>query len=247
MIADVEEGVTTFSRSLEDSLKEGGEDSRTEHERRRWEDALGVEDDVREFIFSLQRDSRAARTRNETRDATRDAPTPARNEASTSTASSPAPAPRSETASPPTSSGTYSSYQTAEDRAAHIKRQAEQRMAERLAALGLRPPPSKSAPAASQDRQVNDRALKAQEEDAKREQERQRRLEAEKNPPPAPTPRGVGKKPPPAPPTRGTKTRGNSTSSQKNAEAERALKEQQVNQEAQTKQLEYASSPNVKT
>ena len=65
MIRDVEESVRDFSRSLEDSLKEGSEDSSKEHEKRRWEDGLGVEDEVKDFIFDLQRSSRSARLRHE--------------------------------------------------------------------------------------------------------------------------------------------------------------------------------------
>ena len=65
MIRDVEDGVKDFSRRLEDSLKEGDEDSTSEHERRRWEDALGVEDEVKEFIFEMQRSSRSSRVRRE--------------------------------------------------------------------------------------------------------------------------------------------------------------------------------------
>lgn len=65
MVKDVEDSVRDFSRGLEDSLKEGGEDSTNEHERRRWEDGLGVEDEVKEFIFDLQRSSRSAKIRSE--------------------------------------------------------------------------------------------------------------------------------------------------------------------------------------
>ena len=65
MIRDVEESVSEYSRGLESSLKEGGHDNTSEHERRRWEEALGVEDDVKDFIFDLQRSSRAARIRKE--------------------------------------------------------------------------------------------------------------------------------------------------------------------------------------
>lgn len=65
MIRDVEDGVKDFSRRLEDNLKEGGEDSTSEHERRRWEDGLGVEDEVKEFIFDIQRSSRSSRVRRE--------------------------------------------------------------------------------------------------------------------------------------------------------------------------------------
>ena len=65
MVKDVEDSVRDFSRGLEDSLKEGGEDSTSEHEKRRWEDGLGVEDEVKDFIFDLQRSSRSARIRSE--------------------------------------------------------------------------------------------------------------------------------------------------------------------------------------
>lgn len=65
MIKDVEDSVREFSRGLEDSLKEGGESTGSEHEKRRWEDGLGVEDEVKDFIFDLQRSSRAARVRSE--------------------------------------------------------------------------------------------------------------------------------------------------------------------------------------
>lgn len=65
MVRDVEEGVTEFSKSLEASLKEGSEGESSEHERRRWQDGLGVEDEVKDFIYELQRQSRAARIRKE--------------------------------------------------------------------------------------------------------------------------------------------------------------------------------------
>lgn len=65
MIRDVEESVNEYTKGLEASLKEGGHDTTSEHERRRWEEALGVEDEVKDFIFDLQRSSRAARVRKE--------------------------------------------------------------------------------------------------------------------------------------------------------------------------------------
>ena len=65
MISDVEDGVKEFSRSLEDSLKDAGGSTATEHERRRWDDGLGVEDEVKDFIFDLHRSSRAAKIRKE--------------------------------------------------------------------------------------------------------------------------------------------------------------------------------------
>ena len=65
MIKDVEDSVRDFSRGLEDTLAQGSDDSTSEHERRRWEDGLGVEDEVRDFIFDLQRSSRSAKVRRE--------------------------------------------------------------------------------------------------------------------------------------------------------------------------------------
>lgn len=65
MVRDVEDSVSAYSKGVEDSLKEGAEDTSTEHERRRWEDGLGVEDEVKDFIFDLQRSSRSAKVRRE--------------------------------------------------------------------------------------------------------------------------------------------------------------------------------------
>lgn len=65
MIKDVEDSVRDFSRGLEDTLAQGSEDTTSEHEKRRWEDGLGVEDEVRDFIFDLQRSSRSAKVRRE--------------------------------------------------------------------------------------------------------------------------------------------------------------------------------------
>ena len=65
MIKDVEDSVRDFSQTLEDSLAQDSEDSATEHERRRWEEGLGVEDEVRDFIFEMQRSSRTSRVRQE--------------------------------------------------------------------------------------------------------------------------------------------------------------------------------------
>ena len=66
MTRDVEDSLNEFRRTVEASLNEIGGKSSTsssEHEKRRWEDALGVEDEVKDFIFELQRQSRGAKTR----------------------------------------------------------------------------------------------------------------------------------------------------------------------------------------
>ncbi len=149
------------------------------------------------------------------------------------------------------SGGSYSSYKTGEDRAAFIKQQAEQRMAERLAALGLKPP-VKSGESAQQrqereTKERRDRVRQAEEEDAKRENERQRRLADEQ--PTAPDVSKSAKKPPP-PPVR--KSRADSAAQREskrseeeaiNARAEqegkeRAIKDQQQIQANETRAME---------
>lgn len=65
MIREVEDSVNEFSRGLEDMLLQDSENLASEHEKRRWEDGLGVEDEVKDFIFDLQRSSRSARLRRE--------------------------------------------------------------------------------------------------------------------------------------------------------------------------------------
>jgi len=88
--------------------------------------------------------------------------------------------------------GSYSTYKTAEERAAFVKQQAEIRMAERLAALGLKVP-SKSGESIQQKqererKEREDRLRVAEQEDAKREEERQQRLADESISPPASKP-----------------------------------------------------------
>lgn len=274
MIKDVEDSVRDFSRGLEDTLTQDGEDASSEHERRRWEDGLGVEDEVRDFIFDLQRSSRSAQVRSEEwvvlctsfrllliicsagrsradendrgpsrQDSSRDL-TPTghdRKAESTRPAATSAPA------------GSYSSYKTAEDRAAFIKQQAEQRMAERLAALGLKPP-TKSGESAQQRqereaKERQDRVRQAEAEDAKREEERQRRLADEQ--PSAPETSKSTKKPPP-PPTRNrradsaaqreeVKRQQDDDALRSQAEQqgkEQAIKNQQRAQQSETKSIE---------
>jgi hypothetical protein len=243
MIRDVEESVNEYTRGLEASLKEGGNDKTSEHERRRWEDGLGVEDEIKDFIFDLQRSSRSTKVRKE--DTSRDRPrvssrTESQDRPSASSRyESPA---RSVESSRPTASsaggGSYASYKTPEERAAFIKQQAEQRMAERLAALGLRPPPVKTGESAQQrqereKKEREDKLRQAEEEDASREEERQRRLNEESAAPPSIT-KPAGKKPPPPPVSRKNKAEA---SQQENAEA--ALRQQQEAQEQETARMEY--------
>lgn len=253
MIRDVEDSVNEYTKGLEASLKEGGHDNTSEHERRRWEDGLGVEDEVKDFIFDLQRSSRSSRVRKE--DTSRQ-PSNSRNVESSQSASSryesPArtaePVARASSTTP--GGGSYASYKTPEERAAFIKQQAEARMAERLAALGLRP--SVKAGESAQERAERERKereeklRKDEEEDARREEERQKRLNEESIAPPVAA-KGVGKKPPPPPASRKQKA-DQHESEVKKAEhdiAEQALREQQEAEQAERKRAEYVSSSSI--
>ncbi len=241
MVKDVEDSVRDFSRGLEDSLKDSGEDLTSEHEKRRWEDGLGVEDEVKDFIFDLQRSSRSAKIRTEDHSrSTRDDRPAARFDSPA--APSPIEAPSRSSASTPSAGGTYSQYKTPEDRAAYIKAQAEQRMNERLAALGIKAP-SKPGETTQQrlEREKNERAAKlqkAEEEDAKREAERQARINEEQGiPPPSPVhvqPATSTKKPPPPPSRKAAK----SDASERRAEEDQRVLEEQKAQILATAALE---------
>ncbi|KAI9818215.1 MAG: actin organization and endocytosis protein [Pycnora praestabilis] len=243
MVKDVEDSVHEFSKGLDDSLKEGAEDASSEHEKRRWEDGLGVEDEVKDFIFDLQRSSRSARVRRDDNDRTpKDHETKSSSRYDdTARSSTPSrydsPARSSETSSRPaatptsTGSSSYSSYKTGEERAAFIKQQAEQRMAERLAALGLRAPTKVGESAQQrQDRDKQEREARlrqAEEEDAKREQERQQRLADEQIVPPEAT-KSSGKKPPPPPSRKGRSDSAAQDESRKRESEDARKAEQQV-------------------
>ncbi|KAG9244952.1 hypothetical protein BJ878DRAFT_41972 [Calycina marina] len=226
MVKDVEESVRDFARGLEDNLKDGAESSGSEHERRRWEDGLGVEDEVKDFIFDLQRLSRSAKIRTEDKASSRSIPH------ETSRYQTPAASALAEPVAPaeaaPAAGGAYSQHKNPQDRAAYIKQQAEARMAERLAALGIKAP-TKSGETAQQrqEREQNEKAAKlrqAEEEDAKREAERQARINEEQGiPPPAPA---VESKKPPPPPSR--KAAKSDASDRKAFEEQRVLEEQKV-------------------
>lgn len=229
MVRDVEESVRDFARGIEDALKDGAKTSSEEHERRRWVEGLGVEDEVRDFIMELQRSSAAARSRASGRRA---------EEPRSSSAAAAAPSSRFDTASrsgTATSSASaaasggssWSSYKTPEERAAYIRQQAEQRMAERLAALGLKAPGKSETPEQKAERERAERAAKlkqVEEEDARRDAERQARLADEMGVPPTSvtSPRDA-KKPPPPPSRKGVA---------KQEEEDRLAKEQEEERRA---------------
>ncbi|KAL4992493.1 actin cytoskeleton-regulatory complex protein pan1 [Aspergillus falconensis] len=246
MTRDVEESVKEFARSLEDSLKEGEDSSTREHERRRWEDALGVEDVIRDFIYDLNHGGRTAHIRKE-EDSIRSSLEPRSRELPEHNSTTARP-------SPPASVGsTGAAPLTHEDRVAAARERAQRRIAERMAAAGLKPQTDAIETLTQRQererREREERVKRAEEEDAKREQERQRRIVEEQRPPPTQAAKPAGKKPPPAPPRGSRKNRTDSTGqadAKKMAEEaakaeqlarEQALKEQQQAQE-ETKRLE---------
>lgn len=260
MTRDVEESVRDFARSLEDSLRDQGQNSTREHEKRRWEDALGVEDIIRDFIYDLSRNARTANVRKQeyvtpVNILTRSMLTGNRRERpSPEPLSRGSPAAESPAARPPMPASRDSSSSTPgsahDDRVAAARERAQKRIAERMAAAGLKPNDSSETLAQRQEREKKereDRVRRAEEEDAKREEERQRRLAEEQGRPSAAAPKPTGKKPPPAPPTRRVRTDSTSQADAKKSDEsakleqdarEEAIKEEQKAQEAETKRLE---------
>ncbi|KAL3707932.1 actin organization and endocytosis protein [Talaromyces marneffei ATCC 18224] len=210
---------------------EGSENSTREHERRRWEEALGVEDTIRDFIYDLQRGSRTAKVRKE-------------DQAARSVSNEPPSATRSELPSRPaalSSTGSSASLagQTHEERVASARERAQRRIAERMAAAGLKPSTDSGDTLLQRQererKEREERLKKAEEEDAKREQERQRRLADERTPAPAAA-KAAGKKPPPAPPSR--KGRPDSQAESRAAEEETTIKEQAIREEQEVQEAE---------
>ncbi|OAX79667.1 actin cytoskeleton-regulatory complex protein PAN1 [Emergomyces africanus] len=252
MTREVEESVKEFTRSLEDSLKDVDENSTREHERRRWEEALGVEDTIKDFIYDLQRGSRTAKVRKEENaPASRSLPN---NQYDDSPANGNALPVRP---SPPQSTGSASSLAglTHQERVASAKERAQKRIAERMAAAGLKPSSDGGAETVlerqeREKREREERRKRAEEEDAKRELERQRRIAEEQNGPPVkavPT----NKKPPPPPSRKGKADGGGVAETRKSGDVdkaakgsadhegrEQALREEQQAQEAESRRLE---------
>ena len=247
MVQDVEDSVRDFGKSLEDRLKDGAASSATEHEKRRWEEGLGVEDEVKDFIFEMQRQTRLVQDRKkESRSSDRYASEPSRPEPARAASRTEEPprateSPRPAAAPATNGSSSYSSYKTAEERAAYIKQQAEQRMAERLAALGIKAPskPGESA-AQRQERERNEadeRRRKAEEEDARKDADRQRRLEGESIAPPT-AGKAAAKKPPPPPTRKGGGGAAVENKRQSMEVQQQALRDEQAAQEQETKRIQ---------
>jgi hypothetical protein len=255
MTRDVEESVKDFVSGLEDGLRDQGETTSTEHERRRWEEALGVEDEVKELIFDLQRSSRTAKVRKEdqSRSSRQSSADQVREEPRATNGDLPSrPAPVTTS-----SSSSIPSTATHQDRIASAKEKALKRIQDRMAAAGLKPAGASGETAQQrQEREKQERAervRKAEEEDAKREQERQQRLanEGVAAPPTPASPKvaspRAAKKPPP-PPTRKTrqdsadfgdrKTTDTAAKAKAEEDAAREIRAEQATQEAERQRLE---------
>jgi hypothetical protein len=255
MTRDVEDSVSQFKRTLEDSLNEVGGSSKegaSEHEKRRWEDGLGVEDEVKDFIFELQRQSRSAASRKaDDRGSSRRDDYSDRRPATTkpfedrTAAVTPPPRAATTTPSAPAAAGSgYNAFSSAEERAAYIKQQAEQKMAERLAALGINhrmtvnvgETPQQRAEREQKERE--ERIRKADEEEAQREKLRQARLQEHMPAPPPVTSPKRNSKPPPPPPTRKNDAQVKADAERKRQEEE-ALQREQEAKAAEIEELEY--------
>ncbi|KAI5813117.1 hypothetical protein BZA77DRAFT_130413 [Pyronema omphalodes] len=258
MTRDVEDSVSQFKRALEDSLNEVGGSSKegaTEHEKRRWEDGLGVEDEVKDFIFELQRQSRSAASRKaDDRGSSRRDDYSDRRPATTkpfedrTAAATPPPRAATTTPSAPVAAGSgYNAFSSAEERAAYIKQQAEQKMAERLAALGINhrmtvnvgETPQQRAEREAKERE--ERIRKADEEEAQREKLRQARLQEHMPAPPPVTSPKRNSKPPPPPPTRKNDAQVKADAERKRQEEE-ALQREQEAKAAEIEELEQQAS-----
>ncbi|RKF79574.1 Actin cytoskeleton-regulatory complex protein pan1 [Golovinomyces cichoracearum] len=230
MVKDVEDSVREFSQSLYDSLIEGDQNIISEHDRKKWEEGLGVQDEVKQFIIELQKTSRSDHIRKGEKKSSSLIQVKSISGPENSASAVP-----NETTSKPSqiqSYATNANYSTPEDRTRYIKQQAEQRMAERLAALGIRVP-TKPGETIQQrlEREKNERALKlrdAEEEDAKREAEQKARENKHDIDSKNPEPKSTIKIPPP-PPSR--KAIVGDTSKRKSEEQKMTEEKTQASQE----------------
>lgn len=245
MSRDVEDSVKDFTTSLEDGLRDQGENASQEHERRRWDEALGVENEVKDLIFDLQRGSRTAKVRKEeyeclsmgnglAADTYRQTPKESRTPSLTyNHAAKPAANghPQSRPAAPQTtgSSSAATTGTTHQDRIASAKEKALKRIQDRMAAAGIKPAGEAGGETLQQrqEREKNEREerrKRAEAEDAKREQERQERLASEGVTSSPSTAKPAGKRPPPPPSRKGRQDSADLTADKRAADAAAKVK-----------------------
>ncbi|OLL27170.1 Actin cytoskeleton-regulatory complex protein pan1 [Neolecta irregularis DAH-3] len=126
VIREIDESANMLRESIQRGL-ESDDTEREEDDRKRWEDGLGVDDQVKSFILELQRGSLSRERQSNDRKSNRYQPergppaSSTRRDSSASDKSKPLP------------------NQSVEDRVAWVKAEAQRRMNERLAALGIKP------------------------------------------------------------------------------------------------------------
>lgn len=227
MAREIEESVRDFTGSLEEGLRDSGESASQEHEKRRWEEGLGVEDEVKELIFDLQRGSRTAKVRKEEQSRSA-APTRATESAQNGTNSTNGDLPSRPAAQ--SREASFAPGTSHQDRIASAKEKALKRIQDRMAAAGIRP-------VGDQERERKEKLKQAEEEDARREQERQKRLASEGA---TPAPTSTAKRPPP-PPTRKSRQESQDYTEKRAAEdaVAKEIRAEQFEQHVETKRLEY--------
>uniref|UniRef100_A0A060SZL0 Actin cytoskeleton-regulatory complex protein PAN1 n=1 Tax=Blastobotrys adeninivorans TaxID=409370 RepID=A0A060SZL0_BLAAD len=169
---EIEESVNQLKDGLERSLRESPQEANQDRDRSRWEEAIGVEDEVKDFIFELRRTvpstASAPRTESHDRSAVSSSPVPQPRSAPGSGNQSPAPA-----------------AQPKADRSAYIKAEAERRMNERLAKLGI----SRQNKSSSAFNPPTDGLNEQKGEQPKPEQPPKAQSPVSKPPPPPPPPK----------------------------------------------------------
>lgn len=126
---EIEESVNQLKDGLERSLRESPQEANQDRDRSRWEEAIGVEDEVKDFIFELRRSIPSS--------ASSSAPRTESHDRSDRSAVSSSPAPQSRSAPGSGNQSPAPAAQPKADRSAYIKAEAERRMNERLAKLGI--------------------------------------------------------------------------------------------------------------
>lgn len=129
------EEISGSIKDLEDGCISALQSTTREDSYEKWEKGQGVSSDVAAFIRSLPKSEGSKNGRNEKTQSPYTQPTKSQSQSAQSTQSQSQSTQSVQTQ--PAQPATYSSYLSPEDRAAYIKAQAEKRMNERLAKLGI--------------------------------------------------------------------------------------------------------------
>lgn len=129
MFSDIEQSVDSIRKDLESSLRESSQDVENDRNVRRWDEAIGVVDEVKDFIYELRRVAPIKQQ----------PPSPSERATERSDEKSIKPMSPADTGSSvaSTPSLTASNQPSSEDRTARLKAEAARRMNERLAKLGI--------------------------------------------------------------------------------------------------------------